>query len=294
MTSVRTSTVSLPDGRELAVWEAGDPSGPLVVYNHGTPMSGLLYESHARDAEQRGFRLVGYSRPGYGVSTRRAGRRVADAAADAAALADAFGVERFATWGISGGGPHALACAALLGERVVAAASLAGVAPYDGEGLDYMAGMGEANIEEFGAVLAGEETLRPRLEGQAAELLATGEHALLELFASLVGPADRAVLHGRLAAYLHECDVVALAAGADGWIDDDLAFVAPWGFDVDAIGVPVLVLQGRDDRFVPFAHGEWLAAHVPGAEVRLTDEDGHLTLIERRVPAVHAWLLERF
>jgi len=291
---MRTSTVSCPDGRDVAVWEAGEPSGPLVVYHHGTPMAGLLYEPHARDAAQRRVRLVGFSRPGYGASTRQAGRHVADVAADTAALADALGVERFATWGISGGGPHALACAALLGDRVVAAASLAGVAPYDADGLDYMAGMGEANIEEFGAILAGEGRLRPLLEGHAAELLATGEQALLELFESLVGPVDRAVLHGRLAAYLHECDVTGLAAGADGWIDDDLAFVAPWGFDVEAIGVPVLVWQGRDDRFVPFSHGEWLAERIPGAEARLTDDDGHLTLIERRVPEVHGWLLERF
>ena len=293
MTPLRERAVTLPDGRALAVWEAGDPSGPLVVYHHGTPMAGLLYEPHARDAEERGLRLVGYSRPGYGASTRQPGRRVAEAAADTAALVDVLGVERFATWGLSGGGPHALACAALLGDRVAAAASLAGVAPFDAEGLDYLDGMGEANVEEFGAVLEGEDVLRPLLEAQAEQLVASGEQALLDQLGSLVGPQDRAVLRGEVVAYLRAVDRVGLASGADGWIDDDLAFVAPWGFDIEAIRVPVLVWQGRDDRFVPFAHGEWLAARIPAAEARLTD-DGHLTLMARRVPDVHAWLLDHF
>ena len=292
--TVTERSVDLPDGRALAVWEGGDPGGRAVVVHHGTPMAGVLYEPHARDAAERGIRLVGYSRPGYGASTPDPGRTVASAAADTAALADALGIDRFATWGISGGGPHALACGALLTDRVPAAASLAGVVPYGVEDVDFLDGMGEANHVEFGAALEGAEPLRALLEPQAEELRTTGEAAFQELFASLLSPVDRAVLTGELAAYMYRCDLAGLERGIDGWVDDDLAFVEPWGFRVEDIRVPTLVWHGQEDRFVPVAHGRRLAERIPGAEARISAADGHLTLIERRVPEVHAWLLEQF
>src|SRR3954471_22814819 len=144
----RTHEIATPDGRTLHVHEAGDPGGRAVVTHHGTPSSGGHYTPHAADAAQRGLRLIGYDRPGYGGSTPHRGRTVADAARDVATILDALGVERFATWGQSGGGPHVLACAALLPDRCAAAASLAGVAPYDAQGLDWLAGQGEMNLAE--------------------------------------------------------------------------------------------------------------------------------------------------
>src|SRR5581483_3132479 len=135
--SVRTS-----DGRTLTVREAGDPAGVPVLLHNGTPGSGLLYEPHVRDAEEKGIRLFSYDRPGYGASSRKRGRSVADCAPDVEAVCDSLGVGRFCVCGISGGGPHALATAALLPDRVAAAASLASVAPFDAEGLDFLAGMG--------------------------------------------------------------------------------------------------------------------------------------------------------
>ena len=286
-------TVDFTDGRRLAVWEGGDPEGRPVIVHHGTPFAGLLYEPHERDAAERRIRLVGYSRPGYGASTRRPGRTVASAAADVADLADALGIGRFATWGISGGGPHALACAALLPDRVVAAASLAGVAPYDAEGFDYLAGMGEDNLVEFGAALAGAEQLRPLLEEFRESMLAGGERAFAETFASLLSGPDRDALSGALASYMYRGDEIGLATGVDGWLDDDLADVKPWGFGVEQVSVPTLIVQGEDDLFVPPSHGRWLAEHVPGAEARLLPEEGHLTVWMDRVPDVHAWLVER-
>src|SRR5207247_7425926 len=118
-----------PDGRPLGLTTAGAADGPVVLAQQGTPMTGLLFEPHVRDAEERGIRLVSYDRPGYGGSTAAPDRSVADAAADVRAIADALEVEQLAVWGISGGGPHALACAAILPDRVVAVASLASVAP---------------------------------------------------------------------------------------------------------------------------------------------------------------------
>lgn len=286
--------VTLPDGRAIEVWEGGDRGGGAVVVHHGTPMAGVLYEPHVRDAVERGLRLVGYSRPGYGASTPDPGRTVASAAADTTALADALGIDRFATWGISGGGPHALACAALAPDRVVAAASLAGVVPWGAEGVDFLEGMGEANHVEFGAALEGRERLEALLEPQAEEMLAAGVDAFKAVFESLLSPVDRDVLTGELAAYMYRCQVVGLSGGVEGWIEDDLAFVAPWGFAVEQIEVPVLVWQGDQDRFVPPTHGRWLANRIPSTDARLSPEDGHLTLLERRVPEVHAWLLEQF
>lgn len=286
----RQETVTTPDGRTLRAYDAGDPDGALVIVHHGTPCSGLLAAPWACDAEQRGIRLVGFDRAGYGGSSRHPGRSVADVAADTAAVADAFGADRFRTWGVSGGGPHALACAALLPERVIAAACLAGVAPYDSPGLDWMAGMGQDNVEEFGAAVAGEAALRDYLEAARVAVLAATPQDLLELMRSLLPPADLAVLTGERAEFLHAWMTSGLQPGCVGWLDDDLAFTRPWGFALDTIEVPLLVMQGEQDLMVPFGHGRWLAAALPGAETVLSADDGHLTLLED-IGRVHSWLL---
>lgn len=286
-------SVTTSDGRTLTVREGGDPDGFPVLAISGTPGSSTLYPPHERDAAERRIRLFSYDRPGYGGSTRQQGRSVADCAADIAAVADALGVERFCVWGISGGGPHALAAAALLPDRVVAAAALASVAPYDADGLDFLAGMGEQNVEEFGTIFAGEQAHRASMERQREELLSATPEQLVELWKTLLGPSDLEVATGVLAAFLLDHIRAGLGASGDGWIDDDLAFVAPWGFELASIRVPVQLWQGEQDQFVPYGHGVWLAEHIPGVDARLTAEDGHLTLAERRVPEVHRWLQER-
>jgi len=284
-----TTTVATRGGRTLEVHEEGDPNGLPTIVHHGTPMAGIHYAPHVELAREQGLRLIGYDRPGYGRSTRDPGRRVADGVADVHAIADALGLERFATWGISGGGPHALACAALCDERLVATASLAAVAPYESDGLDWLDGMGEGNHIEFGKLTEGEDALRAFCEEQSADR--HGPEELLEGLATLLGPEDRAVLDGALADYMIECEQHGLAPGVDGWVDDDIAFYAPWGFDVVDISTPVLLLHGDDDRFVPVSHGRWLAARIPGAEARIDPADGHLTLLERRMREVNEWLL---
>jgi pimeloyl-ACP methyl ester carboxylesterase len=236
-------------------------------------------------------RLVGYDRAGYGGSTRRPGRSVADVVGDVEAIADALGFERYATWGLSGGGPHALACAALCDERLVAAASLAGVGPWEAPGLDWLAGMGEGNIREFGLTVEGEDALRPALEEERGELVQTTPEQLREAMAPHLSPTDSNALTGELAEALHENMLHALEQNADGWVDDDLAFAKPWGFELAQIARPVLVLQGGDDLMVPPAHGEWLARNVPQAESRIDAAHGHLTLVQHLVPDVHEWLL---
>ena len=286
--------IETTDGRRLRVREAGNPSGVPVLFLNGTPGSSLMYEPHVRDAEEKGIRLVSWDRPGYGGSTRHEGRSVADDAANATAVCDALGIDRFCAWGISGGGPHALALAALLPDRCAAAAALAPVAPYGAEGLDFTEGMGEQNVEEFGAIFEGDERHRELLERDRAELMSITPDQLVEAWQSLLGPADVEVTNGRLAAYILDCVRDAVGQSLDGWFDDDVAFVQPWGFELAAIRVPVLHWQGEQDKFVPFGHGVWLSQRIPDVESRLSAEDGHLTLAERRIPEVHAWLLERF
>ena len=286
-------SVTTPDGRTLTVREGGDPDGVPVLFIAGTPGSSLLIGETVRDAEERGIRLFAYDRPGYGGSTRRPGRTVADCAPDIEAVADALGIGRFCVWGVSGGGPHALAAAALLPDRVAAAASLAGVGPYGEDGLDFFEGMGELNIEEF-TVAATDEALHAEHSARdRAELMAITPDELVEAWQTLLGPADREIATGAFAAELLEHMRAGIGPNGDGWFDDDLVFTKPWGFDLASIRVPVLLWQGEQDRMVPLGHGRWLAANVPGAEARFTADDGHLTLV-RRVPEVHAWLLERF
>jgi pimeloyl-ACP methyl ester carboxylesterase len=284
-------TIQTRDNRTLEVHEGGDPAGYPVLFHHGTPAAGLLYEPHAALAREQGIRLIGYDRPGYGSSTRKKDRRVEDCVADVTEIADALNLDRFAMWGISGGGPHALACAALGDDRLKAVASLASVAPYGADGLDWLEGMGEDNHIEFGKVLDGENALRAYCLQATEGMLNAQPEELVQVLDSLLGPEDKSVLTGRFAEFMLECDHHGLEQGVDGWVDDDFAFAEPWGFEVEDITRPVLLLHGEDDRFVPVSHGHWLTARIPGVEARIDAADGHLTLFERRMREVNAWLL---
>jgi pimeloyl-ACP methyl ester carboxylesterase len=255
----------------------------------GTPNSRLLYGPNVADAAERGLRLISYDRPGYGGSSPQPGRTVADCAADVRAICAELGIDRMATWGISGGGPHVLACAALLPDLVTAAASLASLAPYGAEGLDYFAGMGQENVDDTRLFLTDEAAARAKTEKDREELLAAPPEDAAKGMESFLTPTDAAVLTGDLAEFLVASDQAGLAPGSEGWWEDN-CMVRPWGFGLADIAVPVLLLHGGRDMFVPFAHGEWLAAHIPGVEARLLDDDGHLTLLRNRVPEVHAWL----
>ncbi len=285
-------TVHTADGRVLAVEEAGDPAGRPVLVHGGTPNSRHLYSPHASDAAERGLRLISYDRPGYGESSPQPGRTVADCAADVRAICGELGIDRLATWGISGGGPHVLACAALLPDLVCAVASLASLAPFDADGLDYFAGMGQENVDDTRLFLADEAEARAKTEKDREEFLAAGPDDIATGMATLLTPTDAAVLTGELAKFLTSSMQDGLAPGAQGW-REDTCMILPWGFDLADISVPVLLLHGKHDMFVPFGHGEWLAAHIPSVEARLSEDDGHLTLFQYRVPEVHAWLSER-
>jgi pimeloyl-ACP methyl ester carboxylesterase len=287
--SIEVMTLGLADGRRLEVFDAGPPDGQLLIMNHGTPGSGMIYERWAECCARHGIRLASYSRPGYGGSTRLEGRSVAHCAADVAGVAGALGADQFYVEGHSGGGAHALACAALLGDRVLAAAIIAGAAPKDAEGFDWWAGNAEENLEEFRAAERGGETLRGLLEEWRDEILGPSGHDTDESLASLgslVSATDRAVITPELFAFQRTRWRHSISTSIWGWFDDDLSEMKPWGFEIDSIEVPVSIWHGEDDKFVPRSHAEWLMANVPGATRHMLPGEGHWSIKERRLDEV--------
>jgi pimeloyl-ACP methyl ester carboxylesterase len=270
--------LELPDGRQLEYCVSGPKGGPALLFHHGTPGACTQIRGLAAGAHRFGLRFVTSSRAGYGASSRNPGRRIADVTDDIAHLLDALGIERCLVAGWSGGGPHALACGARLAGRVRAVLVIAGVAPSGIPGLDFLAGMGEANLAEFAAAAKGEDALRPFLVAEQEGMASITADALAEGMSSLLSPADLVALAGGL-----DEDLVAqlrhgTGQSIDGWLDDDLAFLTDWGFSVDDVTVPTTLWQGSDDLMVPFSHGRWLAGHVPGAVSHLVDGEGHVSI----------------
>ena len=251
-----------------------------------------MMTSWVSDAEQRGVHLLSYDRPGYGGSTAQPGRTVADCTQDVRAIAQAFGIERLAVWGVSGGGPHALACAALLPDLVTAVASLCSPAPYGAEGLDFFAGMGADNADDMRLLLDDPTAAREKCRADREDMLAATPDWIHQGLASLLSPTDAKALTIEVATELLAAFQSGLDPGDEGWWEDNLAEIEPWGFNLADIRIPVQVWHGAQDRFVPFQHGQWLAAHIPGVDAHLTDIDGHITVSVNRVPAVHDWLLQ--
>jgi len=271
----------LRDGRRLHAYDAladGAEACLAVFWHHGTPNIGAPPEPLLPAAAERGIRWVSYDRPGYGGSTPHPGRDVASAAADVASVADALGIERFAVMGHSGGAAHALACAALLPERVLATVCGSGLAPYHAEGLDWFAGMAAAGAAELRAAAKGRAALEDHL-------------ASAEFDPELFTPADHAALAGAWSWLLTVVEQ-AMEGGLGGMVDDDLAGVAPWGFDPGQVRPPVLFLHGAQDRMVPSSHGEWLARRTPSAELWLRPDDGHVSVLDAAEAAL-GWLWER-
>jgi pimeloyl-ACP methyl ester carboxylesterase len=272
---IKTGT---PDGRTLDVYVDGREGAFPLLFHNGTPSSGQLYAPFVEAASQRGLRMVSFSRPGYGSSTRKPGRSVADVSPDVEAVLNELGAYRFYTLGWSGGGPHALACAALLPERLIGAATVGGLAPYDAEGLDWMAGMGQENVAAFGAARAGDTALRTFLEGVGPAFATVTPDEVASRLGNLVSGVDRSAIRGEAAAWLADVFRESVRNGIWGWHDDELAFVRQWGFDLRDIKIPVAIWQGAQDRMTPYAHGEWLASHIPGVQPHLLPDHGHLSL----------------
>ncbi|MEZ0107071.1 pimeloyl-ACP methyl ester carboxylesterase [Catenulispora sp. EB89] len=281
-------TVRTPDGRRLAVSQRGDPHGAPVMLFHGTPGSRLGPVPRPMTLHASGIRLLTFDRPGFGDSDRQPGRTVASVAEDARTVADALDVEHFAVLGRSGGGPHALACAALLPDRVTKAAAMVALAPRDAMGTAWFAGMTPGNVEAYTQALTNPEALRRVLDDRAARIRADPASLLANIDEGLE-PADRAVIrqanirHELVAAY-----AAAVSHSADGWYDDALALAAPWGFDPADIRVPVYLWHGAEDRFSPASHTRWLGERIPRATVDLEPRASHFSAL-LRMPQVIVW-----
>jgi pimeloyl-ACP methyl ester carboxylesterase len=286
--------VRLADGRILRILEDGDPHGRPIFFLHGTPGSRLLYAKHVQDARRRGIRLIGHDRPGYGGSTAKPGRRLVDEAADVGAIADELGLDRFAIYGHSGGGAPTLACAARLPSRVVAAASLAGFAPFTAQGLDWLEGMGEASIAETKLMMSDQPAWETKTAAELPAAVNAPGNQLVEYWSTLFSDVDRAAIKGELGDYLLKQFREGLKPGVEGYLEDSLTQTNPWGFDPSAIRVPLQLWHGKQDKFAPFSHGRWLAAHLPGADAHLEPDEGHVTLFVRKIPLVHEWLVAHF
>ena len=271
-------TVAAADGRTLAIAECGDPDAFPVFLLHGTPGSRFAGQGDASVYADAGARVITYDRPGYGGSDRFRGRRVVDCVADVAAIADSLGIERFGVTGGSWGGPHSLAVAARLPERVTRAACVVGVAPFDMPGFDWFAGMDAVNIEEIRWALEGEDVLARELERMTTAWLKrladdpskAGEVEFSEADRAVMANPERQEMVRRM---LNE----AFRQGVWGYVDDALCLIQPWGFDLAEIRVPTRIDYGLTDVLVPHQHGEWLAHNVPNAEVVIDEQGGHFS-----------------
>jgi pimeloyl-ACP methyl ester carboxylesterase len=270
-------TLKLTDGRFLEYFDNGIASTSAIVLHHGTPGHGHTWAVWLELAAARGIRALSYSRAGYGISDRNEGRTVAGNNDDIRELLDSFGIRDFISIGWSGGGPHALATTVLAGCK--GAITLAGVGAYGVDDLDFLAGMGPENEIEFGEALKGEAAISTWMDANAGAFKNVTGEEIRDAFGGLIGVADKAVLQG---AYAEECASTmrkGLAVSFDGWIDDDIAFVQPWGFDLDAISLPVHVWQGDDDFMVPQTHSYWLEKHIPGSKLNFVPGHGHISLV---------------
>jgi pimeloyl-ACP methyl ester carboxylesterase len=273
--------LELDDGRTLHVYDTGAADGDsrvAVFWHHGTPNIGAPPEPLFPAADRLGLRWVSYDRPGYGGSTSDPGRDVGPAAELVSSVADALSIDRFAVVGHSGGGTHALACGALLSDRVLAVVSMAGLAPFGAEGLDWFDGMAESGVDSLRAAAAG-RAAKESYEASGVE------------YDPEFTPADRAALSGTWS-WLNGVVGPAMAHGPGGLIDDDLAYVAPWGADPREVKAPTLLLHGGRDRVVPSSHSEWLARRCPSVELRLYPDDGHISVLNSSESALE-WLRER-
>jgi pimeloyl-ACP methyl ester carboxylesterase len=289
-----TQTVAAADGRTLTIAECGDPDGFPVFLLHGTPGSRFVGQANAGVYASVGARVITYDRPGYGGSDRFRGRRVVDSVADVSAIADSFGIERFAVIGGSWGGPHSLAVAARLPERVTRAACRAGVAPFDMPGFDWFADMDAVNIDELGWALEGEDVLAREIERTAAGMLkrVAGDPSKVISDKVELSETDRARMaspeqHETIRRDINE----AFRHGVWGYVDDILCLIQPWGFDVTEIRVPTRILYGLADVLVPRQHGEWLAHNVPNAEAVIDEQGGHMP-DPKLVTERFAWLVQ--
>ncbi len=280
-----------PDGDALCVEDSGPSDGRAVLVHPGSPGSRRLFRPDAELAASRfGLRLLAFDRPGYGGRPARPGRCAADIVAEVRCVADALGIERLGVWGFSGGGPYALACAALLPELVTGAAVFASFAPYGAPGLDFCGEWPAEHRREVELFFTDRPAAREHWRQDTERFLAvcSEPEGWMRRWGDLAGTdvAHSVEVAAHLAAEVRD----ALGGGDDGYWDDWVATLTPWGFDVADIKVPVRLWHGVRDRNVPVTNGHWLAANVPGIVAAFSDDEDHSTVEDDNKAAAYAWL----
>jgi pimeloyl-ACP methyl ester carboxylesterase len=283
-----TQVVKAADGRRLAVEISGKPDGESVFLLHGTPGGRNGPRPRGIVLYRLGIRLISYDRPGYGGSDSQPGRTIADAAGDVAAIADFLEIDRFSVVGRSGGAPHALACAAMLGERVYCAAALCSLAPSDADGLNWRGGMADSNIEAYRDAETDED-LAAELSKRAGQVRNDPDSLLRSLWPELVSHDRKVVGDVALRRILADTYADALQESSSGWIDDVLALRRPWGFKLSAITSPVKLWHGGDDVFSPASHTRWLAGQIEGSTLEVQSDAAHFSAVEV-LPRILAWI----
>lgn len=269
----------LPDGRDLEYELNGPSTGPAVLFHHGMPGSAVPMDTVLGSMTGHGFRVITYSRAGYGASSPVPGRSVADSASDCAFLLSELGIVRYLVVGWSAGGPHALASAAIATESVGGVLLIASFAPFNADGLDYTEGMGAQNVAQFEAAGRGESEMRQVVRQMASTVRGHASAEVATEMASLLPPVDLEVLAGPYGADNAANMNHGLSRGEDGWVEDLAALTNPWGFDLAAIKAPIELWQGMVDQMVPLDHARWLADHLPTASSHLEPDQGHLSLV---------------
>lgn len=269
------TTLRLGDGRSVEVLTTGHDYDNALVFHLGTPNAASPFQELSHVTNDAELNLIMYSRPGYGDSRSMPGRSIANAAHDVEQILDLLGYGQFLTIGWSGGGPHALACAALLRDRCRGVATVGSFAPYPSEGLDWTNGMAAENVSEFEEAFRGREALKGYIEKLSPGFRDLTKANLAASMRNLLSPADRLAMNGELAAFLARSSNRALASGITGWLDDELAVVTDWGFDLTDIACDAVIWHGTCDYIVPCAHGSWLGSRIPRSNVHLGNGIGH-------------------
>jgi len=278
--------ITLSDGRKLEVTTAGTPSQEAVVFHHGTPGATSTWDGWLTEVAAQGGFAIAYSRAGYGTSSRREGRTVIDNASDIEEVLKHFGITRIVSIGWSGGGPHCLADTTLY--QSVAAISIAGVGTFGASDLNFLEGMGEENHVEFTAATEGPAAIEAWMQENSPPIAVVTADQIVEAFGGLIGEADKKALNEGAAEGTAKSYRQSLMETYYGWMDDDLAFVEPWGFDLASITKPVELWQGNDDFMVPHAHGYWLESKIPTAKLNFVPGEGHISLCENKRGAIIA------
>ncbi|MFM2237805.1 MAG: hypothetical protein RL389_152 [Actinomycetota bacterium] len=282
--AMEKTSITLSDGRHLELLVAGMPQSNAVIFHHGTPGATSTWEAWLSEVESRGGFAISYSRPGYGRSDRHEGRTIIDNASDIEEVLKHYGISKIVSIGWSGGGPHCLADTTLF--QSVAAISIAGVGPFGASDLDFLEGMGEENHDEFGEAVKGPAAIEDWMKRNAAGLAQVTSDEIIDAFGGLIGDADKKALNEGAAEGVAKSYRQSIEKGYYGWMDDDLAFVVPWGFDIASISKPVELWQGNDDFMVPHAHGYWLEKNIPTAKLNFVPGEGHISLGENQRGAI--------